>query len=86
MHIVEAAHATDPPPDQVAEYDEIQRHRNSRRNDGLNPDPYDADDLLANEGLESNPVECQVHHFVALRRRGDGRAVVLLFLVDDSHE
>ncbi|MNC95483.1 hypothetical protein D3C83_126200 [compost metagenome] len=41
-HVRHAVHVADPRADEAAENDEIQRHRNGWRHDGLDPDPHHA--------------------------------------------
>jgi hypothetical protein len=56
VHVAEAAHVADAAADQAAEDQEVQRHGDRRRHQGLAPDAQDAHDLAADDGVERGQV------------------------------
>ena len=63
FHVGEPAHHADTGADQVAEYDEVKRHADRRRQHGLHPDTYEPGDLLGDDGLVGY-VESLSSHFL----------------------
>src|SRR5690606_34233471 len=60
LHVVIAVHAADAPADQAAEDDEVKRHGDRGRDDGLQPDADDANEFLGDQRLERHPVQPEV--------------------------
>ena len=54
LHVAVAVHGSDSGTDEIAENHEIQRHRDGRRQQGLDPDPHVAMGLLDDDGLQSD--------------------------------
>ena len=54
IHIRKSAHLADPGADEIAEDNQVQRHRNGWRQNGLLPDTQEAPDLFAENGLEGD--------------------------------
>src|SRR3970282_505378 len=56
LHVAEAVHLADARADQAAEDQEVQRHRDRRRHQGLAPDAQDAHELAAHDRAQRDQV------------------------------
>src|SRR5690606_6544320 len=56
VHVGDAVHGADPRADQPAEDQEVQRHGDRRRHEGLGPDAQDSADLAARDGAQRDQV------------------------------